>query len=315
MKEEGKQLLLSALGAVFGVALALWLLDTAYHNGVSLSTLEHRTLIILAGCGGFFVTALILILHNMHVLKKGQNVREEALKLILHEMRTALTATGWSIEMVLDKYGNHVIEEDKKMLHGIIKSIHSSVQHSMDLLGVTTVKKEEFDLALVSTTPEEVFRMMKELVENYVLGAKQKGIELVFNAQITNDKMAEVDLDRIRVVLENLLENALSYTPKGGKIWVKMENPNNHLHVEVKDTGMGIPEKDKPTIFQEFYRGSNARKNMTAGSGIGLYTCKKYIEAHGGTIGFSSKEGEGATFFFDIPQNTSADVNQFLKDI
>ncbi|MFM7089053.1 MAG: sensor histidine kinase [Candidatus Paceibacterota bacterium] len=315
MKEEGKQILLSALGAVLGIALALLVLDVWMHNSATVTEFERRALIVLLGFGGFFLTALFLILHNMHVLRRGQSVREEALKLILHEMRTALTATGWSIEMVLEKYGDPIIEEDKKMLKGIIKSIHASVQHSMDLLGVSTVKKEEFDLSLSTIDPEEVFRMVKELVENYQLGAKQKGIDLAFDAQITSGKRVEIDLDRIRVVLENLLENALAYTPPHGKIWVKMENPNNHIRFEVKDTGMGVPEKDKLTLFQEFYRGSNARKNMNAGSGIGLYTCKKYIEAHGGTIGFVSTEGQGATFYFDIPQNTNADVQQFLKDI
>ncbi len=85
--------------------------------------------------------------------------------------------------------------------------------------------------------------------------------------------------------------------------------------ISVSDTGIGIPESEQEKIFGEFYRASNARVKLSSGSGIGLYTCAQYVQAHRGTIRFESKENVGTTFFITIPLKTIADVNEFLNKI
>lgn len=315
ISKEVKQLLISLLGATGGVAVALMILDLASHGYWPIIGFERMVIVTVMGLGGFFLSGFIVVMEDIDVIHKEQAMREEALRLILHELRTALTSTGWSIEMVLEKYKENISPDDVNMLKGIINSAHSAVRHSMDLLGINTVKKQDITINLNTVQLVEVRKMIQELVDGYTVGAQRKGIDFSASIELDDTRKAEIDMDQLRVVFENLFENALIYTPKGGAIRVILNNPDNHIHVEVKDTGMGIPETEKSSIFEEFYRASNAKKHLKAGSGIGLYTCKKYIEAHGGKIWFESKEGLGTTFYFDIPQNTSVDVNEFLKNV
>ncbi len=315
ISKEVRQLLISLLGAISGVALALVILDLANHGFWPVVGFERMVIVTVMGLGGFFLSGFVVVMGDIDAIRKEQSLREEALRLILHELRTALTSTGWSIEMVLEKYKESLAKEDTAMLKGIINSAHAAVRHSMDLLGINTVKKQDVSINLTIVQLSEIEKMFEELVEGYTVGAKQKGIDFSASMNIDNSKKAEVDIDQIRVVLENLFENSLSYTPKGGSVRVTMSNSDNYIHVKVQDTGIGIPDSEKKHIFEEFYRASNAKKNLASGSGIGLYTCKKYIDAHGGKIWFDSKEGFGSTFYFDIPQNTSVDVNKFLKEV
>ena len=121
---------------------------------------------------------------------------------------------------------------------------------------------------------------------------------------------------RFRIILENLLENAIQYTTgEKREITVTVYNDAVAMTIMVKDTGIGIPEKEHSKIFSEFFRASNARKKLSNGSGIGLHMCAKYIKAHHGTIRFESKEGEGSIFYVTLPLKSAADVKEFLTKI
>lgn len=171
-------------------------------------------------------------------------------------------------------------------------------------------------ISRVWVTLREVQKLFDETGEKYALGAKQKGILLSASGTLDLERRAEIDMLRLKIVIENLLENALRYT-RGEKkeIRLSIKNDATSLSLSVQDTGIGIPEKEQPKIFSEFFRASNARKVLTSGSGIGLYVCKRYIEAHAGTFRFESKENEGTNFFITLPLTTVADTNDFLRKI
>ena len=110
-----------------------------------------------------------------------------------------------------------------------------------------------------------------------------------------------MDKQKMTLVLQNLLENAVKYTPEFGKIEIKVKNNKDKLDISVKDNGIGIPEKDKEKLFTKFFRADNVVRMQTEGSGLGLFIVKNIIEMHGGQIKCKSEEGKGTEFIFDLP--------------
>jgi signal transduction histidine kinase len=109
------------------------------------------------------------------------------------------------------------------------------------------------------------------------------------------------DREKIEIAMQNLLENAINYSSDGGQVIVKVEGDKKQLVFKVVDNGIGIADGQKERIFGKFFRGDNAMKKDTQGSGLGLFMCKNIIESHGGQVGFESTAGQGSTFFFSLP--------------
>ncbi len=110
-----------------------------------------------------------------------------------------------------------------------------------------------------------------------------------------------MDPDKVKLVITNLIDNAVRYTSEKGKVVVSLEKNDNNIEVSVEDSGIGIPEDQKERIFTKFFRASNAVRTETEGSGLGLFICKNIIEAHDGEVWFESEEGKGSKFYFSLP--------------
>ena len=265
---------------------------------------------------GLLIAMAVVEYKHVRLMKHENALRDETVALITHEMRTSLTSTGWAIGMMIKKYQTAIEENDAKLLQGVVDSIHTTVMHSVNLLDVSLLDIGKLAISLQWTDLGKVDEMFNEMINKYSLGMKSKGIEFRSGVKLSTGKMVEVDMMRLRIIVENLLENAIQYTLGSEKnISLSVSNDDKEMHIQVSDTGMGIPETEKEKIFQEFYRASNARKALSTGSGIGLFTCAKYVKAHRGTIRFESQEGKGTTFFIDIPLKTEADVKGFIQKI
>ena len=117
---------------------------------------------------------------------------------------------------------------------------------------------------------------------------------------------AQADAERLGQVLDNLVSNAIKYTPDGGGVSIKMTHTGDAATIAVSDTGIGIPEAEQAQMFSRFFRTSNARESGVDGSGLGLAITRGIVEAHGGTIGFDSVEGVGTTFRLTVPLSLAA---------
>lgn len=277
---------------------------------------DPMIVIIITSLMGIIVAILIVEYEIETTFRSNNEIRNETVALITHEMRTCLTSTGWAIQLVLQNYKDKINENDRKTLEDMVGSIHTTVMHSINLLDVSLLDIGKLAISLEWVSLADVEKNFKEIIEKYTFGAKQKGITLVADMTLDPARDMQVDTLRLRIILENLLENALQYTVRDEKkITVTVSNDSESMHLTVKDSGIGIPIGEQEKIFSEFYRASNARKQLSSGSGIGLYMCHQYVTSHGGTLRFESEENIGTTFFISIPLKTRADNNDFLKKI
>ena len=125
---------------------------------------------------------------------------------------------------------------------------------------------------------------------------------MALNVAVPQDLVVSGDRDRLRQALANLVDNAIKYTPRGGRVDVEASANEQHVDIRVRDTGPGVSEQDLPRIFDRLYRGDESR--ATRGLGLGLSLVRAYVEAHDGTVGVSSSQGKGSTFIIRLPNLT-----------
>lgn len=313
MNETVEKIVIYALGGIAGIAAGLILING---NAPFRSFVEGHCLTIINILLGFLFASIFLQIRKEKLFDQTKKIRDETVALITHEMRTGLTATGWAIEVILDNYKDKLEEEHRKMLEDVTKSINTTVMHSVNLLDTSLLDIGKLVIALKWIKLGEIENTFVEILQKYKLGAKQKGIDLEWNIHLDKDRWVEVDSLRIKIMIENLLENALQYTVGAvRKITVTIENDAYDMKITVSDTGIGIPNAEKSKIFSEFFRASNARKVLSTGSGIGLHMCYQYTLAHHGKISFTSEENQGTTFHISLPLKTSANIDEFVTKI
>lgn len=229
--------------------------------------------------------------------KEVDRMKTEFISLASHQLRTPLTAIKWNLDMLLAGDVGDVSAKQRHMMEQVAASNQRMIDLVSALLDVSHLEtgkivfeKEELDL--------------KQLLENTTFPDLQDKIEqkdIQFTFHIDDTPHIYTDKKLLCQVYTNLLTNAIKYTPEGGTVSLVIKIEDKVLLSEVKDTGMGIPEKEQEHIFSRFYRGSNIRTVDTSGNGLGLYLVKSIVEAMKGDVWFTSKEGKGTSFFFTIP--------------
>jgi two-component system phosphate regulon sensor histidine kinase PhoR len=166
-----------------------------------------------------------------------------------------------------------------------------------DILELSKIESRRVPLAF---SPVEVDSFVSKSVKLMESEASRKNIEL--SMQIEPGLYVEADEDRLRQIVMNLLSNGINYTPDGGRVSVKVEGlGDDHIRISISDSGIGIPKKDLPRIFERFYRVDKARSRSSGGTGLGLSIVKHLVELHKGTISVTSSLGVGSTFIIELP--------------
>lgn len=313
MSELVEKIVFISLGIVSGVVIAIIILTLDIPFIANNPEFVYTILVAIIG----LLTSITILFYRRYRLSKTEVVqRNETVALITHEMRTSLTSTSWAIGYILKEYEKTLSDVDKKMLDGIIKSIHTTVMHTVNLLDTSMLDIGKINISLSWITLDKVEEMIREVVEKYKIGVEKDGIVVTDEIKLDYGNEVEVDILRLRIILENLLENSIQYIRDDLKeINVKVSNTPKTLDIEISDTGIGIPEEEKGKIFKEFFRASNARKRLSSGSGIGLHMCEQFVKAQKGSIHFKSNDKKGTTFYISLPLKSIADVNEFLKQV
>ncbi len=252
------------------------------------------TIQILAG---ILLIIAVIITRSFERLAEASRLKSEFISIVSHQLRSPLSNLKWTIELIMSgKLGK--IEEKQTEYFKIIKE-NSSRMHELisDLLTVSRIESAKLPFKKQEFSMEE---LTKTLINEYKTLASATNVKVI----LVNDKnlpKAFSDPSRIKLVMENLLDNAIRYTKEKGKVEINLSQKNNNILFSIKDNGVGVPEKDQKYIFQKFFRSENILRHQTKGSGLGLYISREIVKRAKGKIGFDSKEGKGSTFWFAIP--------------
>lgn len=259
--------------------------------------------------GGKEKTGTLLVLHDVTREKTIEKMKTEFVSLAAHQLRTPLSAIKWALKMLIDGDLGPLSLEQTEIVEKTYKSNERMVDLVNDLLDVTRIEEGKYLFKPVLTEIEPILQFV---VKSYQEEAKRRHLTLKFDKPDGETPLAVLDVEKIRIAVQNLIDNAIKYTPQGGRVTVSLNYDKKELEVAVKDTGVGIPEDQKERIFSKFFRGSNVIKVETDGSGLGLFIAKNIIQAHGGKIWFESEEGRGTTFYFSLP--VREEFTEFLKE-
>jgi len=253
--------------------------------------------LIVSGVTIIVFTIGFLIVRSFSFLAEANQMKTEFVSVATHQLRTPLAALKWSLNILMD--GNETVLDKKQREYlGIMRqSNERMIRLVNDLLDVSRIEQGRLDLRPQKFSLAGVWG---ELILETNPIARINSISL--SAAIPEDLPAVWgDPDRTRMVVQNLLDNALKYSKEGGKIEVKISKQGKFLRSEIKDDGVGIPEKQKNQIFQKFFRSDNVKRMQTEGTGLGLFIAKGIVELSGGEIGFESEENRGSVFWFTLP--------------
>jgi len=227
-------------------------------------------------------------------LRELDGLKDEFISLVSHELRTPLTSIRGYLEILL---ADGELGHDQRRYLGIVDRNSERLLHLVsDLLFLAQVDagKLAFDLA-----PVDLEEIVGECVEASLPEADTKGIALT--ARTDHLPTLQGDRARLAQVLDNLVSNALKFTPPGGRVEVRLKSENGSAVVEVEDTGLGLSPDEQEKLFQRFYRSSRAAENAVPGTGLGLAIAKAIVERHGGRIELVSTEDVGTTARVELP--------------
>lgn len=284
------------------------MIDSQDVNGEYLS-LRVRFALVRRESG--FISGLVAVLHDTTEQEKEERERRLFVSNVSHELRTPLTSVksylealdeGALYDPVAPDFIKVSLDETNRMMRMVTDLLHLS-----RIDNATT----QLDVELINFTAFITFILNRF---DKMRGQEQeKKYELVRDYPI-NSVWIEIDTDKMTQVIDNILNNAIKYSPDGGKITVSMKTTDDQMILSIKDQGLGIPKQDLPKIFDRFYRVDRARSRAQGGTGLGLAIAKEIIKQHNGFIWAKSEYGKGSTFTIVLPYDKDAVKEEIWED-
>jgi signal transduction histidine kinase len=232
-------------------------------------------------------------------LRVLDEAKDEFLSMASHQLRTPLTSVHGYVEMLLDGDFGKLNDRQMRAAYEINSSAMRMISLVRDFLNVSRIQAGNFSLEIekINITEE-----LDDIIHRLQSLAHTKNVKLVYDkGKTTMAAEAEADRERISAAMSNLIDNAIFYSPPGGKVEVSLTKEGKFLEFLVVDHGIGIPEEDHQNIFTKFYRATNARTVRPDGTGIGLFLARTIVEEHNGEFIFESELQKGSKFGFRLP--------------
>ena len=284
------------------------MIDSQDGNGEYLS-LRVRFALIRRESG--FISGLVAVLHDTTEQEKEERERRLFVSNVSHELRTPLTSVksylealdeGALSEPVAPDFIKVSLDETNRMMRMVTDLLHlSRIDNATSHLDVEMINFTAFITFILNR-----FDKMRGSDE-------EKKYDLVRDYPITS-VWIEIDTDKMTQVIDNILNNAIKYSPDGGKITVTMKTTDDQMILSISDQGLGIPKQDLPRIFDRFYRVDRARSRAQGGTGLGLSIAKEIIKQHNGFIWAKSEYGKGSTFTIVLPYDKDAVKEEVWED-
>lgn len=230
-------------------------------------------------------------------LRHLDEVKDEFMSMASHQLRTPLTSIKGYLSMVLEEDMGKITPQQRTVLNEAFNSSERMVRLIADFLNVSRLQTGKF---VVERNPADVVSVVRSEVESLKMIASTHDMKLAYHSS-EKELVMPVDEAKLRQVIMNFIDNSIYYSKPNTTINVTLERIDNEIAFKVIDTGIGVPKDEQDMLFNKFFRAKNARQQRPDGTGVGLYLAKKVVTAHGGSMIFSSEEGQGSTFGFRIP--------------
>ena len=257
---------------------------------------QHFFAVTVASVRAAETSGAVIVLHDITELRKLERVRRDFVANVSHELRTPLTAIQGFAETLL---GGAIDDPQNRLrfLEIILEHSRRLARLTEDLLMLSKMDADRLELEIRRLS---VSQFVESCIETTQRPAAEKDLRISVNLP---QHLPDIAADRRRLaeVLQNLLDNAMQYTPAGGQIMVSASANGTEVIFTVSDTGIGIPRADQSRIFERFYRVDVARSREVGGTGLGLSIAKHLVEVHGGRIWVESEVGQGSQFHFTVP--------------
>jgi len=249
-----------------------------------------------------FITTLLFIIafiitQSFERLAEASRMKSEFISIVSHQLRSPLSNLKWVVELLMSGKISPVSEKQTEYFKVLKENSERMEELVSDLLTVSRIEQGKLSFQKERISLRD---LIEKVIKEVGIFSKASNVEISFNSE-ENLPQIMVDPDQIKLVIGNLLDNAIRYIKERGKVEIDLKKKNDNLYVEVKDNGIGIPKDDQKYIFQKFFRSANVKRHQTEGSGLGLYIAKSIIKKSGGKMGFQSQEGIGSTFWFTLP--------------
>ena len=252
-----------------------------------------------------FISGLVAVLHDATEQEKEERERRLFVSNVSHELRTPLTSVKSYLEALDDGALNEEIAPN--FIKVSLDETNRMMRMISDLLALSRIDNKSTQLNVEMTN---FTAFMTSILNRFGQIKSQetnpgKSYEIIRDYPV-NSIWVEIDTDKMTQVIDNILNNAIKYSPDGGKITVSMKTTDTQLIVSISDQGLGIPKKDLPLIFDRFYRVDKARSRAQGGTGLGLSIAKEIVKQHNGFIWAKSEYGKGSTFTIVLPYDQDA---------
>ena len=232
--------------------------------------------------------------------KEIDEAKSSFISIAAHQLRTPLSAIKWVFSLALSGNLGEITDMQKEMFKKGAKSNENMIHIVNDLLDVSRIEKGSY---VYNLKENNVIDVINETIEAARFTMKEKN--LTFKVNILSEKIPLLffDKEKIKIVLQNILDNAITYTPSGGEITIFIKKEERNVEIKIRDNGMGISDEDLQKVFTRFFRSKKAVHIETDRTGLGLFIAKEIILAHDGQINIESKEGVGTTVTVLLPAN------------
>ena len=239
---------------------------------------------------------------DMSALKVANRVRSNFVSMVSHELRTPLNSVHGFIDLLLQGHMGEMNEEQRMYLGYTQEGVQQLISIVEDILFMTRSDLGQFE---VKQQEVHLLSLVRQVVRS--LQPQALKAEVALCQDIPSDVPAlYMDPQRIKQVLNNLVANAIKFTPPGGTVTVSARQHDDHFEmISVADTGYGIPVEDSQHVFERFYQSNHSQQSKMGGYGLGLSIARLIVEQHGGTIGFDTVVNKGTTFYFTLPLYTN----------
>ena len=258
-----------------------------------------------------FISGLVAVLHDTTEQEKEERERRLFVSNVSHELRTPLTSVKSYLEALDEGALTEPVAPD--FIKVSLDETNRMMRMATDLLHLSRIDNEtsHLDVELINFTAFITFILNR--FDKMRSQDDEKKYELVRDYPI-NSVWIEIDTDKMTQVIDNILNNAIKYSPDGGKITVSMKTTDDQMILSISDQGLGIPKQDLPKIFDRFYRVDRARSRAQGGTGLGLAIAKEIIKQHKGFIWAKSEYGKGSTFTIVLPYDKDAVKEEIWED-